>query len=177
MTGQPITAAARSIAHIQPAHWQAADHGLVAKILSEFTHEGLFEPAALGNDTYALTSDDGTRLYRFSARRFALWHWEIRPESVVCTDHDSPAPVDAARLLIDFRDTLGMADGVLSLYLEEIASTRYSAAYKRANAHLKAADFPGADFQAIEAAMTEGCLLYTSPSPRDKRQSRMPSSA
>ena len=26
-------------------------------------------------------------------------------------------------------------------------------------------------------AMTEACLLYTSPSPRDKRQSRMPSSA
>ena len=25
--------------------------------------------------------------------------------------------------------------------------------------------------------ITEGCLLYTSPSPRDKRQSRMPSSA
>ena len=24
---------------------------------------------------------------------------------------------------------------------------------------------------------TNGCLLYTSPSPRDKRQSRMPSSA
>ena len=26
-------------------------------------------------------------------------------------------------------------------------------------------------------AKTKGCLLYTSPSPRDKRQSRMPSSA
>ena len=25
--------------------------------------------------------------------------------------------------------------------------------------------------------VTKGCLLYTSPSPRDKRQSRMPSSA
>ena len=25
--------------------------------------------------------------------------------------------------------------------------------------------------------LSEGCLLYTSPSPRDKRQSRMPSSA
>ena len=25
--------------------------------------------------------------------------------------------------------------------------------------------------------VTPGCLLYTSPSPRDKRQSRMPSSA
>ena len=26
-------------------------------------------------------------------------------------------------------------------------------------------------------ALSNGCLLYTSPSPRDKRQSRMPSSA
>ena len=30
---------------------------------------------------------------------------------------------------------------------------------------------------AISATMIEICLLYTSPSPRDKRQSRMPSSA
>ena len=29
----------------------------------------------------------------------------------------------------------------------------------------------------IIRALFEGCLLYTSPSPRDKRQSRMPSSA
>ena len=30
---------------------------------------------------------------------------------------------------------------------------------------------------ALEIPMISGCLLYTSPSPRDKRQSRMPSSA
>ena len=30
---------------------------------------------------------------------------------------------------------------------------------------------------AAEAARLRACLLYTSPSPRDKRQSRMPSSA
>ena len=29
----------------------------------------------------------------------------------------------------------------------------------------------------IKAKPIKGCLLYTSPSPRDKRQSRMPSSA
>ena len=29
----------------------------------------------------------------------------------------------------------------------------------------------------VKAAMVAACLLYTSPSPRDKRQSRMPSSA
>ena len=33
--------------------------------------------------------------------------------------------------------------------------------------------FPGPDGQSIY----DSCLLYTSPSPRDKRQSRMPSSA
>ena len=31
--------------------------------------------------------------------------------------------------------------------------------------------------QRVEAARQEGCLLYTSPSPRDQRGSRMPSSA
>ena len=34
-----------------------------------------------------------------------------------------------------------------------------------------------AETPATETASTESCLLYTSPSPRDKRQSRMPSSA
>ena len=37
-------------------------------------------------------------------------------------------------------------------------------------------DEPGFGFgQSLESI--DGCLLYTSPSPRDKRQSRMPSSA
>ena len=34
-----------------------------------------------------------------------------------------------------------------------------------------------ADFAAAGAGQFGSCLLYTSPSPRDKRQSRMPSSA
>ena len=32
-------------------------------------------------------------------------------------------------------------------------------------------------FHHHDSAVSEACLLYTSPSPRDKRQSRMPSSA
>ena len=31
--------------------------------------------------------------------------------------------------------------------------------------------------ESVEGGEAKGCLLYTSPSPRDKRQSRMPSSA
>ena len=33
------------------------------------------------------------------------------------------------------------------------------------------------ELKAVVKAWSETCLLYTSPSPRDKRQSRMPSSA
>ena len=33
------------------------------------------------------------------------------------------------------------------------------------------------EFFVLTCGEHEGCLLYTSPSPRDKRQSRMPSSA
>ena len=39
---------------------------------------------------------------------------------------------------------------------------------------------PGADLLEVDAStvkQSSPCLLYTSPSPRDKRQSRMPSSA
>ena len=41
----------------------------------------------------------------------------------------------------------------------------------------KAREVPLAIQKAMEAARRNICLLYTSPSPRDKRQSRMPSSA
>ena len=35
----------------------------------------------------------------------------------------------------------------------------------------------GGQYADYRAPLTNACLLYTSPSPRDKRQSRMPSSA
>ena len=41
--------------------------------------------------------------------------------------------------------------------------------------HLKS-DTAGTGLK-VESVLSSGCLLYTSPSPRDKRQSRMPSSA
>ena len=43
--------------------------------------------------------------------------------------------------------------------------------------HQYADDFPGGHGHERNRHHPSGCLLYTSPSPRDKRQSRMPSSA
>ena len=39
---------------------------------------------------------------------------------------------------------------------------------------IRVVDYMGDDTSVVQSA---SCLLYTSPSPRDKRQSRMPSSA
>ena len=36
---------------------------------------------------------------------------------------------------------------------------------------------PESQHYEIETMMVQGCLLYTSPSPRDRQKSRMPSSA
>ena len=43
--------------------------------------------------------------------------------------------------------------------------------------HTDANGFYGLRLQSAGVAAGKACLLYTSPSPRDKRQSRMPSSA
>ena len=66
--------------------------------------------------------------------------------------------------------------------------TQFNQTIKRFGWSAKFVDFD--DLDALENAIDEntraifceaianpGCLLYTSPSPRDKRQSRMPSSA
>ncbi|NNC23003.1 IucA/IucC family siderophore biosynthesis protein [Salinisphaera sp. USBA-960] len=156
MNELPITANETCIHHLTPAHWQVADAALVAKMLSEFSHEGLLDPESEGGAWYRLIADDGETVYRFEAQRFALYHWHIRPERIQRLHHGSYLALDASTLLSEFHERLGMSDAVLSLYLEEIASTRYSAAFKCANERLKASDFPAADFQAIEAAMMEG---------------------
>ena len=46
------------------------------------------------------------------------------------------------------------------------------------NVLMTATDLTGAEtIGKVSGGMITNCLLYTSPSPRDKRQSRMPSSA
>ena len=46
-----------------------------------------------------------------------------------------------------------------------------------AQSEVQSGNQPGEDAKQEAEAQPEVCLLYTSPSPRDKRQSRMPSSA
>ncbi|MEU8224491.1 IucA/IucC family siderophore biosynthesis protein [Kribbella sp. NPDC048915] len=125
-------------------NWTVVNHALVRKALAEFTHERILEPVADGNE-YVVGR------YRFSARHYPLNHWDIG--TVV---RDDGGAVDALEFITEFHEQLGIGREMLPVYLEEISSTLASAAYKLSKPDLTAQDLVTADFQTIEAAMTEG---------------------
>ncbi|MDP9981039.1 siderophore synthetase component [Pseudarthrobacter oxydans] len=132
---------------------------------------------------YRVTSDDGAVEYRFTARRLELDHWSIADTSIRRIEAwaypDMPTPgaeggacpagpgaeLDALRFVTEFRDTLGIREEMLPVYLEEISSTLSSHAYKQWRGQPSAAELAAGvtggadaaiDFQTIERSMTEG---------------------
>ncbi|MFC7359994.1 IucA/IucC family protein [Nocardioides astragali] len=140
-------------AHLTPETMARAHRDLVAKAIAEFAHERLLEPVA---DGAGWRLDLGASAYELSARRHPLEHWVVDPASLRRTVAGEPAPVDAQDFVVDCNDRLGIPDHLLPVYLEEIASTLASAAWKRTHHQLSSADLVHADYQAIETAMTEG---------------------
>ncbi|WP_308188659.1 IucA/IucC family siderophore biosynthesis protein [Streptomyces sp. MNU89] len=65
-------------------------------------------------------------------------------------------PLDGLAFFTELRTTLGIADDILPVYLEEIGSTLSGTAYKLSKPPVSAAELAAADFQAIETGMTEG---------------------
>ncbi|TDN91750.1 IucA/IucC family siderophore biosynthesis protein [Microbacterium sp. BK668] len=98
---------------------------------------------------------DGSE-YRFHARLGMLEHWAIEEDTLTRTVAGAPAPLDAQQLIIELQAVLGIPDHLLGTYLEEIASTLASAAFKIHRGGPAAEDLAVADFQTIESAMTEG---------------------
>jgi siderophore synthetase component len=160
MTQAQATSPDTAIAHLAPEHWQAANAAMVRKIISEFAHERLLAPQPVSDDgqwtTYGLVSDDGATRYRFRAKLLSLEHWHIEPGSIVRYTNEGTAELDAVAFIAEFQTRLAIDTARLPVYLEEITSTLYSAAYKRADHRPGAAELVYADFQTIEAAMTEG---------------------
>ncbi|GAA1355030.1 IucA/IucC family protein [Streptomyces beijiangensis] len=148
MTAQPD--------HLTPALWTEANRLLVRKALAEFSHERLLTPRALGEDRYAVPSDDGTVEYRFTACVLALDHWQIPADSITRHRDDARLPLDALDFFIELRGALGLSETVLPTYLEEISSTLSGTAYKLTKPHVPAAELARSDFQSIETGMTEG---------------------
>ncbi|WP_462416920.1 GNAT family N-acetyltransferase [Kytococcus sp. Marseille-QA3725] len=164
-------------AHLTTGPMRWAHRHVAAKVLAEFAHERILEPTDLGDGWWSVTADDGSATYRYRATRHALEHWVVDPDSIeVIPGADdteaagsrggdtaegsaaegTPELVDAQRLISRVRQRAGIPDALLGTYLEEVAATLAGAAWKRVHRAVPAADLVGADFQALEAAMTEG---------------------
>jgi siderophore synthetase component len=143
--------------HLSPARLAVAQRHLVTKAISEFAHERLLKPAPDASvDGWRLTAPDGGSSYTFRARRLALEHWALDEESLTRWVDGAPAELDAQRFVTEFAEPLGLPDALLPTYLEELASTLASACWKLAHARRPVAELLDADYQELEAAMTEG---------------------
>ncbi|MFC8519087.1 IucA/IucC family protein [Streptomyces sp. NPDC057257] len=146
---------ADSVAHLSPERWEKANRLLIRKALAEFAHERLIAPERDG-DTYVVRSDDGLTRYRFTATRRALDHWQVDAGSITRHRDGAELPLAALDFFIELKNTLGLSDEILPVYLEEISSTLSGTCYKLTKPQIPVAELVRSDFQAIETGMTEG---------------------
>lgn len=146
---------ADAVAHLSPGRWATANRLLLRKALAEFAHERLIAPEEDG-DRYVVRSDDGLTSYRFSAVRRALDHWEIDPDSVTRHRDGTELPLAALDFFIELKESLGLSDEILPVYLEEISSTLSGTCYKLTKPQVTSAELARSGFQEVETGMTEG---------------------
>ncbi|MFI0811213.1 IucA/IucC family protein [Streptomyces echinatus] len=146
---------ADTVAHLSPERWAAANRLLLRKALAEFAHERLLTPEEDGG-RYVVRSDDGLTSYRFGAVRRALDHWQIDPDSITRHRDGGELPLAALDFFIELKDSLGLSDEILPVYLEEISSTLSGTCYKLTKPRVTSAELAESGFQAIETGMTEG---------------------
>ncbi|WP_083387436.1 GNAT family N-acetyltransferase [Salinicola sp. MIT1003] len=169
---RPDTAMDEAIAHLRPDRWQRANRDLLGKAISEFAHERLLTPLAEslpeadGWADYRLTTDSDSIVYRFRARRMALDHWWIDKGTLAKTREGDPQALDVAQFLLECRARLNIDPDNLPTYLEEIASTLAGMAYKLGRDVPPAGELALADFQTVEATMSEGHPCFVANSGR-----------
>lgn len=151
----------KASSHLGPLAWEEVNRHLVHKALAEFSHELLLSPALVSSEgewgNYTVRpKPESDILYGFRARRLALDHWSIDPLSIEKKVADVTAPLDALAMIIEFAEMLGVRETMLPVYLEEVSTTLYGASFKREERHISSRQLASADYQTIEAGMTEG---------------------
>lgn len=145
-----------SVAHLSPERWEQANRQLVRKALAEFAHERLITPEATADGGFEVRSDDGLTRYRFTAVRRALDHWQINADSISRHRDGADLPLAALDFFIELKNSLGLSDAILPVYLEEVSSTLSGTCYKLTKPQTPVAELTRSGFQEIETGMTEG---------------------
>ncbi|WP_028803512.1 IucA/IucC family protein [Streptomyces sp. 142MFCol3.1] len=147
---------ADAVTHLSPERWARANRLLVRKALAEFAHERLISPERLPDGRYEVRSDDGLTRYRYAAVVRSLDHWQVDAETVTRHRDGTELPLAALDFFIELKESLGLSDEVLPVYLEEISSTLSGTCFKLTKPQIPSAELARAGFQAIETGMTEG---------------------
>ncbi|MGV9451207.1 IucA/IucC family protein [Streptomyces sp. NPDC003635] len=147
---------ADSVAHLSPERWEKANRQLVRKALAEFAHERLITPEATADGGFEVRSDDGLTRYRFTAVRRALDHWQVDADSISRRRDGVDLPLAALDFFIELKDSLGLSDAILPVYLEEVSSTLSGTCFKLTKPQIPVAELTRSGFQEIETGMTEG---------------------
>lgn len=142
--------------HLTPEVLDRAQRHLVAKAIGEYAHERLLAPVPDPSTADAWTLETGGSSYSFVARRHALEHWVVDAASIRRTLDGRPVRIDAQELVVELAPVLGIPDELLPTYLEEIAATLAAGAWKLTHRATPVAELVDADYQRLEASMTEG---------------------
>ncbi len=146
----------RPVPSVDSALWQLCNQSLIQKAITEFSHEQLLTPQPLGDSRWRLVVPNTEIEYRFQGKWRVLKHLSIELHSLEKYQAGVKQPLDAARFIIEFTPLLGIPETMLATYLEEISSTLCSSMYKRQKGNPSSDALAKADFQVIEASMTDG---------------------
>ena len=150
----------QAAAHLQPEIWQQVNRLHLRKILCEFAHELIIHPQLQHSEGgwgyYKLPADLPGIEYRFRAKILSLDHWYIDTASIEKYVNGESVPPESIPFIIEFRETMGISETVMPVYLEEINSTLCGSAYMHTYNKLTAAALAVSDYQVIEQAMMAG---------------------
>jgi siderophore synthetase component/RimJ/RimL family protein N-acetyltransferase len=142
--------------HLSADNWAQANRMLIRKAIAEFAHEKIITPSSVGNGRYSLAVPGAEAEYRFNASLLALDHWEIDADSLIKQENGHSLALDALQFIVEFNAQIGIPQALLATYMEEISSTLCSSVYKLQKNNPDSQALVTADFQTVEASMTEG---------------------
>lgn len=147
-------------ASIDAPTWTKVNRLHIRKCLAELSHERILTPQQIASEgqwgLYRVDADIQGISYEFRARVLELEHWLIDTASIRKIAQEQDAQLDSVNFIIEFAKTLEIPEQLLPTYMEEITSTLCSAAFKENKSWLSAEQLLDADFQQVEAAMSEG---------------------